>query len=356
MLLAAVAVNLGLLPANTPAALPGLQALTVKLATPLLLFSANLREVLRGAKSLLPAFALGACGTLAGVFVADCLLHSQLVTMGVAAGDARGGLNLAAALAAKNIGGGLNYVAVTTTLEVPRALFIAGIAIDNIAALVYFPLVSFLGTVPWLSSRRRSDTETKADIQRSDETDTYLHGGKNVNKQPLDDASAETVLLTLTVALLVVAFSEQFGTKAAMPVATALTVLLATGFPELMARLSPCASLLGKVLLYVFFASAGAAAGSMASVFRYGALFAFLAIVYVVHLGFVLLIGRGVLGLHGPELLVASNANIGGPATAASLASAKKWDDLLVPGILLGNFGNAIATFIGIGVGAWIYR
>lgn len=45
MLLAAVLANLGLLPDSMATALPGLQGATVKLATPLLLFSADLRKV-----------------------------------------------------------------------------------------------------------------------------------------------------------------------------------------------------------------------------------------------------------------------------------------------------------------------
>ena len=51
---------------------------------------------------------------------------------------------LAAALAAKNIGGGVNYVAVATALEMSREEFVAGVAADNVFALAYFPLVSFL--------------------------------------------------------------------------------------------------------------------------------------------------------------------------------------------------------------------
>ena len=52
---------------------------------------------------------------------------------------------LAAALTAKNIGGGLNYVAVASTLGVSPPALSAGITADNFFALLYFPLVSWLG-------------------------------------------------------------------------------------------------------------------------------------------------------------------------------------------------------------------
>lgn len=41
----------------------------------------------------------------------------------------------------------------------------------------------------------------------------------------------------------------------------------------------------------------------------------------------------------------------GGPATAGALASGKRWTSLVVPGMLVGNFGNAVGTFVGLGLG-----
>jgi uncharacterized membrane protein len=48
------------------------------------------------------------------------------------------------------------------------------------------------------------------------------------------------------------------------------------------------------------------------------------------------------------RLLVASSAAIGGPATAAALAKSFRWESLLTPSLLVGNFGYAVATFIGL--------
>ena len=68
---------------------------------------------------------------------------------------------------------------------------------------------------------------------------------------------------------------------------------------------------------------------------------------YALHLALVLGIGSK-LKFKLEELLVASNANIGGSATASALAIGKKWTSLIVPGVLVGNFGVVIATFLGL--------
>jgi uncharacterized membrane protein len=52
---------------------------------------------------------------------------------------------------------------------------------------------------------------------------------------------------------------------------------------------------------------------------------------------------------------VASNANVGGPATAGALAAGKNWTELIVPAMLVGNFGNAVGTFLGLGLSKVFY-
>ena len=40
------------------------------------------------------------------------------------------------------------------------------------------------------------------------------------------------------------------------------------------------------------------------------------------------------------EICLASNANVGGPTTAAGMASAKKWKELVLPALLTGSLGH----------------
>uniref|UniRef100_A0A7S2RZ16 Uncharacterized protein n=1 Tax=Eucampia antarctica TaxID=49252 RepID=A0A7S2RZ16_9STRA len=122
---------------------------------------------------------------------------------------------------------------------------------------------------------------------------------------------------------------------------------------------------MGTTLLYMFFATAGAPGISLASSTirnSFIPLSLYLSILYSVH-GFILWLGRFIWnktnksdtanpdqqGMMAPQrLLVASSAAIGGPATAAALAQANGWKSLVVPSLLVGNLGYAMATFLGI--------
>jgi len=42
---------------------------------------------------------------------------------------------------------------------------------------------------------------------------------------------------------------------------------------------------------------------------------------------------------------------VGGPTTAAAMASSKRWKSLIVPSMLVGVLGYTVATFLGIAFG-----
>lgn len=114
------------------------------------------------------------------------------------------------------------------------------------------------------------------------------------------------------------------------------------------------AEALGGVLMGVFFATIGASAGSLEALAGSGWLLAFILLQLGVHLVFTLAVGRRLLRLPLDALLVASNANVGGPATAAAMASAKGWSHLLQPAMITGALGYAMGTGVGLGVAGWL--
>jgi hypothetical protein len=54
------------------------------------------------------------------------------------------------------------------------------------------------------------------------------------------------------------------------------------------------------------------------------------------------------------EIIISSNANIGGPTTAAAMAIAKGWNALIVPAILVGTLGYVLGNYYGIFAGTMI--
>ena len=318
--------------------LRALQGVLVAVATPLLLMGANLREIIRGAGPLLPGFAVGSLGTLAGAFIGTALLGDGLAdALGALTGAAGGGPDLgvaphaevagvSAALAAKNIGGGFNFVAVAESAGVSSPAVALALAADNIAALLYFPLNSFLAG-PALNAK---------------EEGTEFGAAPRI----ADYSSAEELTLALAVSVaIVVAVSGTGAGGNTIAVASAATIALATVSPRTFEPLRTPGATLARVLLGLFFASAGIAGGRVAGIDPGALVYVglLLLVVYAAHIGAVAL-ARAALKMTPLDAAIVSNAAVGGPATAAALASAKGADP--TPAVLVGNLGNAAATFL----------
>jgi uncharacterized membrane protein len=328
--------NLSIIPADAP--IYGVVwSYLVPLAIPLLLFRADLRRILREAGPTLIAFVIGGIGTVLGTVLAFYL---------VPLGDE--GWKLAGIFAATYIGGSINYAGAADALGLHSGdLLTAGVAADNLVMALYFVLLFALPGVTWLAARFGTKRQDEAaDFAASpDSSDAALE------TPPLE---LGTLARALAVATLVCAIgfgvSRALGLGAAgILIVTALVVVLATVFPAWANELAP-ADRVGVFLMQIFFATIGASA-NLAIVIRVGPwLLAFAAVILAVHLLFLLVAGR-LLGLELPELVIASNANMGGPTTAAAMAVARKWQHLVIPAILCGTLGYATATFIGMALG-----
>ena len=100
-------------------------------------------------------------------------------------------------------------------------------------------------------------------------------------------------------------------------------------------ELGPIASL--PFIHKVGFVTVIGASAHVGTVLKVGpVLFVFAALILTVHLAFLLLAWR-LLRVDLAEALVASNANMGGPTTAAAMAVARRWPALVTPAILVGT-------------------
>lgn len=331
--------TIGVLNPGGTAAARSLQLLSLQLATPMILLGADLRDALRRCGPLLVSFLVASTATLVACLAAWPLLGKSLQS---ALGG--NGLVIAAALMAKNIGGGLNYMAVCKSLQASDTAIAAGLCVDNIFALVYFPITSILAS-------GRPDFPLT-----NDNDDAVMTSQDEKEKTREEPVSVENASLVLSISAALLWAGEKIGgPKGALPLCTLFTVAFASQAPySFVSKLQPTAQTMGVVCLYLFFSTAGSPGLAIADSVRASILplGLFLAMLYSIH-GLILfathwLFGRRWKAFQVQPLLCASSAAIGGPATAVALAEAFNWKSLYVPSLLVGNIGYAIATFAGL--------
>ncbi|MBU0740830.1 DUF819 family protein [bacterium] len=332
--------NLRVIPAADVPAYDVVWSYLVPLAIPLLLLRADLRRILREAGPTLLAYVIGAAGTVIGTVVAF-----HVVPLGPE------GWKLAAIFCATYIGGSMNYAAAAEAVQLQSGdLLTAGVAADNLVMALYFLVLFALPSLVWLRSRYRiRDTAGSASAGT---------GGASVAQA---DASRPPDLLRTASALALGAglcavgygLADLLGLQGGgILVVTALTVVLATAFSRQLRNLAG-AEVVGAFLMQIFFAVIGASA-NIGVVLSVGpSLFVFAAVILAVHLTVLLAAGKAA-GLDLTELVIASNANMGGPTTAAAMAVARRWQHLVLPAILCGTLGYAVATFVGVMLGHWL--
>ena len=318
----------------------------IPLAVPMLLFDSDLKRVVTDTGSLLLAFWVGAIATVVGTLVAFPLL--PLTSMGPDVG-----WRVACALAARHIGGAINFVAVAETLKISGSAVSASIAADNVVVALYFAYLFAMS----------KEGEPDADEPAQQSTATDVVDPESASDSPTNsNINLSTLAIAISVASTLVAAGRGVtrwllpqGTSA-LPMISLLTVLAATWQPEFFSQLRASGTALGIVFIQMFFATSGAA-GSLRLVLQQApSLFLFSALQIGVHYVTLVLLGRGIFRLPFRELYLASNANVGGPTTAAAMAQAKNWKRLVLPALLVGILGYATATAIALALGPILLR
>ena len=357
LLIALALVNTGIIPAHAVLYDDIVWGYVVPLAIPLLLLQTNIRRIWRETGRLLAIFLIGSVGTVAGAVIGCVLLRTSI----------DGLPQVAAMMTGSYIGGGVNFTALADAFKVSGTLVSSTIVADNLNMALYFLIL--LGIAGNSFFRRfyphpLIDEVEQSGVSEEGKTLAASYWGRK-------DVSLQDIAMCVTYAVVVVTISKFLGATLSALVPpdgswlskmggtflgsqyvwiTLISMIFASVF-EKQANSMNGAQEIGTFFIYMFFFVIGVPASIMEILTNAPLLFVFCFIMVVVNMLFCL-IGGKILNFALEDILVASNANIGGPTTAAGLAISQGWTKLVGPAMLVGTFGYAIGTYIGIIVGS----
>lgn len=310
----------------------------------MLLFQSDLRRIFKEAGRSLILFCIGAVGTIVGAVVAYVCLCTTIPNLNKIAGMMTGSY----------IGGGVNFVALAQTFKLDKSLVSATTVADNFNMALYFiilvsipRLVFFQKNFKHLSLTEKEQQNTQVEKAVSALDLARLFAVSAVIVAISDRLAAYFVKVIPNTNIVGSILAQLLGNSYLL--ITSITMLLATFLPQQCAKIKG-ANAVGSFLISIFFVVIGVPA-NLATIMHTAPLllvFCFIIVLFNMLFSFV---AAKVLHFTLEEAIIASNANIGGPATASAMAISQGWTSLIGPGIFVGLFGYIIGNYLGTIVG-----
>ncbi|MCI6673825.1 MAG: DUF819 family protein [Spirochaetaceae bacterium] len=351
LVIALVLVNLRVIPTAASVFDDMVWGYAVPMAIPLLLLKTNIKRIWTETHRLLAIFLIGSVGTICGVLAAYMLLSPFVPSLAQAA----------AMMTGSYIGGGVNFTALADAFRADSSLTSATTVADNLNMAIYFLVLIAFARNAFL---RRHYPHPYSDQAGGDKETTQA--ASYWKQKPI---SLRDIAIDLAYTVLVVTISRALGRwcLAMIPQGgwflsmlrtffgsqyiwiTTISMLFATFCSPQAERMSG-AEEIGTYLIYLFFFAIGVPA-SIGAILRSAPLMLLFCLIIVLVNMLFCLIGGKLIGSSLEEILLASNANIGGPTTAAGMAISQGWTKLITPCMLVGTFGYVIGTYAGVIVG-----
>ncbi|KAG6553392.1 hypothetical protein Mapa_005127 [Marchantia paleacea] len=310
------------------------------LAAALTLLETDVWQAFGDAGATLKAFIFGALGTVLGTFVSFKIIGRFL---------GPDGWKIASCLCASYVGGSINYAATAQILGLTSgSMLAAGMAADNLCMALYFGVIM---SIP-------DDSVAETSVKKG------MDGSSGFPKEGPAGPTVESIAVSLAVAAAACTAGDAlagFLPSTFEGSGLALMAAVASIFNALAGnlcgasrggniRLFAGAQNMGQSLMLLFFAVVGASTGVKQAMAGGWPLIIFITVLVSVHLSTILLLGK-LAKIPMRSILIASNANIGGPGTAAAMANSRSWPGLVRPALLVGTLGYTIGTAIGVLLG-----
>jgi uncharacterized membrane protein len=324
----------------------------VPLAIPLLLFRANVIQIVKSTGPAFFAVQIAIIGSLIGSFAAAIIFRHSIHDIAYVSGLE----------AASDIGGGVNFFAVVQVYHISGDIVGPLLVADNLVMAGAFLVMFWIADSPFFRRHFRHPHSLAANA------DAAKLAAIHWEPKPiglLDIAKALAVAMAIAAASqLIAAFIKHKLSSAEHPTGTIaieifksivgsaymwitfLSVTIATLFPRALSRIQGAPEL-GGYLLYLFLFCIGLPTDFLQVIRHVPQYFGLCIVINAINI-ITLLITGYFLRLNLEDLLIASNATIGGPPTAAAMAISKGWDKLVLPGLLIGLWGYMTGTFFGI--------
>lgn len=343
--------NLGIIPTDAQV-YDNVLGYVVPLAIPLLLFNADIKKIKKESGRALAMYLLSSIGTIAGGFIAYFVLKNVIPDLG----------RIIPMFVGTYTGGSVNLIAMSQYYEVSGQIVSAAIVADNVVMIIYIlVLISIPGMAIIKKIYRRMYEEEVISCAEESENKNKAANYWGIREISLKDMAAA---IAIAFTIVTIATKISLRIKSIFPgggitskfvsgflgnkylIMVLLIVAIASIFPNKMSKIKG-AQEVGTFLIHMFFAVIGAPASLIAVIKEAPLLLVVAVIIVAVNMVLSFTLGR-LFNFTVEEIMIASNANIGGPTTAVAMVVSKGWGEFIIPSILIGTLGYVLGHYFGI--------
>lgn len=353
LVVAMVLANVGVIPTSCVLYDDIVWGVVVPVAIPMLLLQCNLKRIWNETGKMLAIFVIGAAGTTVGAFLAYFALSSVY-------GDAANLAKVTSMMTGSYIGGSVNFAAMATQFVAGEDIIAAATVADNLLMAAYFFVLIAIAGSKFFRNRFNHPLIDEVEAGSSKGTTqtqaAAFWSRKDISLKDIAENMAYAVVVVFVARLIADLFGriEITGIITNFIVRflgsqylwiTTISVIVATFAAEKVESLHGSQEI-GTYFIYMFLFVIGVPANIYTVITKSPLFLALTTIMVTVNMLFCFL-GAKLLKFNLEDAIIASNANIGGPTTAAGMAISQGWANLVGPAMLIGTLGYILGNYMG---------